>query len=401
MHVMKGFVFTVDAVFALIIASIATTLLLYINFYSPIVYGSAAIDASGLMQSMLGTTIGSMCTGIYLGSVPACTVSGSGNNVSFGTYTVRSSDSVLQALATLYLTPGAGPYATLIMEKLYPSYNAGIYINDKFAPSIGLQAGNFTNGPAFYAPNSPAIAFSYTISQWFYLYSQASANSGGSPITDIYNGTSGNGIGGGQSFDYGGLWAGYTSNIIQYGEYWPENWQFCTSPSDTVYPDQWYNVVVVVRNYNNVTMYVNGAKVSQCTLSGVVGLTPTRTSIGIGDNPPGGNELANAIIANVQLYNQILPTGDVQSIYRNGITGGPVTFSNLIGWWPLDGNANDYSGSGNNGTFVGAAYTSMLAGSYLPASITNAYQVSKATAPTYINAAASNTIYNTSVVLWH
>ena len=401
MRSMKGFVFTIDAVFALIIASIATSLLLYINFYSPIVYGTGALDASGIEQSFLGATIGSVCQNIYITGSPACTFSNTMTNVSFGGYQVSSSDSVLQALAALYLTQGAGPYATLIMERLYPSYNAGIYINDKFGPAIGLEAGNFTNGPAFYAPNSPAIAFSYSISQWFYLYSQSSGNSAWNPITDIYNGSSGNGIGGGQNLDYGGLWAGSTSNALEYGEYWPANWQFCVTPSGGINTDTWYNVAVVVRNYNNVTVYINGKESAQCVLSGVVGVTPQRTSIGIGDNPPGGNELANAIIANVQVYNTALAQSNVTNIYREGITGAPVATSSLIGWWPLDGNANDYSTNGNNGTFQNAAYTTKLAGNYLPASLLNAYQVSKATAPSYISTSTANVLYNTSVVLWH
>ena len=29
------------------------------------------------------------------------------------------------------------------------------------------------------------------------------------------------------------------------------------------------------------------------------------------------------------------------------------TTSGLVGYWPLDGNANDESGNGNNGTLVG------------------------------------------------
>lgn len=401
MRNMKGFVFTIDAVFALIIASIATTLLLYINFYSPIVYGTGALDASGMEQSLLSTTIGNVCSYFYASSFPICSFSSNGSNVSFGAYQVSSSDSVLQALADLYLTQGAGPYASLIMERIYPSHNAGIYVNKTYGPSIGLQLGNFTNGPAFYAPNSPSIAFTYSVSQWFYLYSQSSANSGYNPITDIYNASSNNGIGGSQNFDYGGLWAGSTSNTLEYGEYWPTNWQFCVAPSDIIYPDTWYYVVVDVSGYSNVAIYVNGKKVKVCSLSGVVGLTPARTAIGIGDNPPGGNELANAIIANVQVYNQVLTQSNITSMYRNGITGAPIATSNLIGWWPLDGNANDYSGNGNNGTFTSPAYTTALENTYLPAAITNAYQISKATAPTYISANGANAMYNTSVVLWH
>ncbi|MEM0201797.1 MAG: hypothetical protein QXR73_01295 [Candidatus Micrarchaeaceae archaeon] len=42
--------------------------------------------------------------------------------------------------------------------------------------------------------------------------------------------------------------------------------------------------------------------------------------------------------------------------------GAPIDLQNLVGWWPLNGNANDYSGNGNNGVpsnvmFVGNWYS--------------------------------------------
>ena len=35
----------------------------------------------------------------------------------------------------------------------------------------------------------------------------------------------------------------------------------------------------------------------------------------------------------------------------------PVDEQNLVMWWPLNGNANDYSGLGNNGTAYNVYYT--------------------------------------------
>ena len=34
-----------------------------------------------------------------------------------------------------------------------------------------------------------------------------------------------------------------------------------------------------------------------------------------------------------------------------------VDTNGLVGWWPFDGNANDYSGNGNNGTVNGAVFS--------------------------------------------
>ncbi|MGC9010605.1 MAG: hypothetical protein ACP5JN_00435 [Candidatus Micrarchaeia archaeon] len=34
---------------------------------------------------------------------------------------------------------------------------------------------------------------------------------------------------------------------------------------------------------------------------------------------------------------------------QEGIGGAPIDLQHLVAWWPLNGNANDYSGNGNNG----------------------------------------------------
>jgi len=36
-----------------------------------------------------------------------------------------------------------------------------------------------------------------------------------------------------------------------------------------------------------------------------------------------------------------------------------VDTSGLVGWWPFDGNANDYSGNALNGTVNGASLTTV------------------------------------------
>ncbi|MGC8538172.1 MAG: hypothetical protein ACP5MZ_04335, partial [Candidatus Micrarchaeia archaeon] len=54
-------------------------------------------------------------------------------------------------------------------------------------------------------------------------------------------------------------------------------------------------------------------------------------------------------LANVQLYNTALSINDIKALYKEGIGGAPIKIQSLVGWWPLNGNANDYSGNGNNG----------------------------------------------------
>jgi len=58
-------------------------------------------------------------------------------------------------------------------------------------------------------------------------------------------------------------------------------------------------------------------------------------------------------MANVQIYNTSLSANELQALYLEGIGGAPIRLQNLVGWWPLNGDAKDYSGNGNNGQING------------------------------------------------
>ena len=87
--------------------------------------------------------------------------------------------------------------------------------------------------------------------------------------------------------------------------------------------------------YNNNANLVIGAQTEQCD-----------------------GEAFAGYISNVQIYNSALSANQIQQLYAEGIGGVPVVLSSLVGWWPLNGNTNDYSGNNHNGnainvTFVG------------------------------------------------
>ena len=71
----------------------------------------------------------------------------------------------------------------------------------------------------------------------------------------------------------------------------------------------------------------------------------------------------NGLLSNVQLYNAALSATQVSSLYQEGIAGIPLT-ANLVGWWPLNGNANDYSGNGNSGVPVNGVIYPYFSGTY-------------------------------------
>ena len=59
------------------------------------------------------------------------------------------------------------------------------------------------------------------------------------------------------------------------------------------------------------------------------------------------------MIANVQIYNEALSESQIYALYQEGIGGDPIDLQNLVAWYPLNGNANDYSGNDNNGKVLG------------------------------------------------
>jgi DNA-binding beta-propeller fold protein YncE len=54
-------------------------------------------------------------------------------------------------------------------------------------------------------------------------------------------------------------------------------------------------------------------------------------------------------MSNAQLYDTALTPSQVARLYAEGMEGSPVDMANIISWWPLDGDANDLSGNGNDG----------------------------------------------------
>jgi len=71
-------------------------------------------------------------------------------------------------------------------------------------------------------------------------------------------------------------------------------------------------------------------------------------------------------IANVQLYNTSLSANEIQALYLEGIGGAPIDLQHIVGWWPLNGNANDYSGNGNNDQISNVNFVSNWWSGYTP-----------------------------------
>jgi len=119
---------------------------------------------------------------------------------------------------------------------------------------------------------------------------------------------------------------------------------------------KWVFVAAVFYNgpyTGNNLLYINGIPqaLSQCSDSAQSGVATN--NLQISGWPYGSGYYFSGSIANVQIYNTSLSANEIQSLYQGGIGGAPIDLQNLVGWWPLNGNANDYSGNGNNGQING------------------------------------------------
>ncbi|MCL5239391.1 MAG: LamG domain-containing protein [Candidatus Marsarchaeota archaeon] len=133
----------------------------------------------------------------------------------------------------------------------------------------------------------------------------------------------------------------------------------------------WYYVVTEFTS-TGWSIYLNGNNVSHGTyVSGTPSLVYNGNSLNIGSSC-GASDFTGSM-ADIQLYNSSLSANEIQALYLEGIGGAPIKLQNLAGWWPLNGNANDYSGNDNNGapiiiagTQASTSYTSAWAGGYTP-----------------------------------
>ncbi len=124
----------------------------------------------------------------------------------------------------------------------------------------------------------------------------------------------------------------------------------------------WHNAVLSYNPTSNVLSgYLDGKSVGN-TCSPTLSFTSTATQIQLGVYAGYFNGQAS----NFQIYNTSLSAAEIQGLYQEGIGGAPVRSQNLVGWWPLNGNYNDYSGNNNNGqiTLGSTGFTSSWQSGY-------------------------------------
>ena len=129
-------------------------------------------------------------------------------------------------------------------------------------------------------------------------------------------------------------------------------------PASTVLSkNHWYFVAATVTTTGSNILYQCFVNAVPGPIAGASGLLPTSYT-----NNRIGTTLYGlpwpGMVTNVQIYNTSLSQSEVTALYQEGIGGAPTNIQNLVGWWPLNGNSNDYSGNGNNGVPTNVIFTS-------------------------------------------
>jgi hypothetical protein len=402
-HSMKGFVFTLDALFALIVASLGASMLIYMQFTSPGVYQSSVQEAYNLLQSTLRESVAGVCNNVSLGTINGCRAASGTGLYSFGSYnSVQPYQSALQAIANLYINPYSGPFASALLNAVYPSTNATIFINGAYAPSMYLQSASFNGVSSFIAANTFPIENlpAYTVNMWVYLIATPAvvfygyANEAGSPGCPVYWMSVNPVAIGTWNLYYSGNWYDSTSNInVPLG-----SWQMVTVTLS--------GGSLVTGGVGTLTVYLDGGSPSAVSGQSIVpnGVPSPLTEIGGTSTGCTGSLTGstNGNMANVQLYSTALSASQITQLYQNGLGGAPVSSAaaNVVAWWPLDGNANDYTTYANNGIATNVIYGNSLSNTYIPASLSATSQVSSASIPLILNASGTIGIYNVSAVIW-
>ena len=221
---------------------------------------------------------------------------------------------------------------TIYIDKVPPSVSSvaeGAIVTQQ----AGVKAASFSsvqnNFMIVNKSASLALGSSFSVSLWFYANGCGTlvgkSNSMGFAINVISSCT-----------------LGYNSNDVISFSY-PGHTQLIASGFPSM---GWTYAVATFDGTNGIlTWYLNGNKAATYNGLGVISQNSNSLYIGNGDSQFNGS------IANLQVYNSALTSSQVSSLYLNGIGGMPIN-SNLVGWWTLNGNINDFSGLGNQASTV-------------------------------------------------
>lgn len=187
---------------------------------------------------------------------------------------------------------------------------------------------------------------------------------------------------GGQNIGYGGVIVGFNGTYpelaVGYKLGSPPGAYLCGGTPSDIYcssqnatPGAW-NYGVVTMSSSVINVYMNGKLVASGPGTALTGDNTAYVGVNASgcrcwENSAGQYEAYynSGYTADVQIYNTTLSYGDVNALFAEGINGAPINLNNLVAWWQLNGNYNDYSGNGYNGNAINIPSTGSWKNTYV------------------------------------
>jgi hypothetical protein len=294
------------------------------------------------------------------------------NLLAYGVCNANAQSSILDSAVNLYVN-GDGSCGTALLNGISPLTNYSVFLNNSILPGERLAHFNgqnsFIQTPlTFPSGSSLPSNFNFTVDVWVYTTGTCSYSG-----TSYYCGIIDSDNGATKGW---GLTAGANT-----ADFWvPGAGGAAYDHEFTIPANAWTNIAVTYTTSCTIA-FVNGINVPfvlNTQLHGASSINlPLPYSLEIGRARQANTATFNGFISDLQLYNTSLSSSQISQIYKSGITGPPAYNSKLVAWWPLDGEANDYSGNGNTGYPTNVMY---LYTGYSPPSLINSFEISKASA---------------------
>ncbi len=129
--------------------------------------------------------------------------------------------------------------------------------------------------------------------------------------------------------------------------------------STAIVPSGTWSFIAATYNSPNENIFVGTANTyASSVFSQSAGVSNAAIGYCIYCSPQG--DAFNGMMADVQAYNASLSYSQVVALYYEGIGGAPVLTQNTVGWWPLNGNMNDYSGNNNDALPKSIVYNTVV-----------------------------------------
>jgi len=139
-----------------------------------------------------------------------------------------------------------------------------------------------------------------------------------------------------------------------------QNLQGCTTFNNNINNDLFWHHIILVHNATTDILYLDDSIISNSSSSLV---TQIAADIRVGGRENTLNFPYLGQLDDIGIWNRALNTQEISNLYSSSTPPpcnplpGTLT-SDLVGYWPFCGNANDESGNGNTGTVNGATLTS-------------------------------------------